>query len=86
MMMEENLRETLLGGQTFSWREEDDSSFSAVLNEKVYHLRSLEDAASDSFLRSYFDRDYDYAKAAEDIAGKDEVLSQAVRSTGVIRL
>lgn len=84
--MEENLRETLLGGQSFSWREEDDGSFSAVLNERVYRIRSIEDAASDPFLHSYFDLDYDYEKARAEIAAKDETLHAAVKSTGLIRL
>lgn len=84
--MEENLRETLLGGQSFSWREEDDGSFSAVLNERVYRIRSIEDAASDPFLHSYFDLDYDYEKARAEIAAKDETLRAAVESTGLIRL
>ena len=45
--MKENLREVLMGGQTFSWSEEDDGLFCAVLNDRVYRIRSLEDAASD---------------------------------------
>ena len=47
--MQENLREILMGGQTFSWNEEEDGVFSAVLNEKVYRIRSIEDAASDQY-------------------------------------
>ena len=84
--MEENLREILLGGQSFSWRDEGDGVFSAVLNDHVYRIRSIADAASDPFLRSYFDLDYDYAKAREEIARKDEILSKAVESTGMLRL
>ncbi len=84
--MDENLRETLMGGQSFSWREEEDGSYSAVLNEKVYRIRSLEDAASDPFLYSYFDLGYDYEAAKKAIAAKDYILREAVESTGTIRL
>ena len=72
--MKENLREVLMGGQTFSWSEEDDGLFCAVLNDRVYRIRSLEDAASDPYLRSYFDLDYDYEKAMHEIAAKDDIL------------
>ncbi len=84
--MEENLRETLLGGQSFSWVEEDDGSFSAVLDGRVCRIRSLSDAAADPFLYDYFDLGYDYEKAREEIAAKDGILRQAVESTGLIRL
>lgn len=84
--MEENLREILMGGQSFSWREEEDGLFSAVLNEHVYRIKSIDDAAADPFLRSYFDLDYDYQKARCEIAAKDEILSRAVESTGMLRL
>ena len=84
--MNENLRETLLGGQSFSWREDENGLFSAVLNEKLYTIRGLEDAASDPFLYDYFDLGYDYEKAREAIASKDDILHQAVESTGTIRL
>ena len=57
--MEENIREILLGGQSFSWTEEEDGTFSAVLNERVYRIKGIEDAYSDSYLHSYFDLDYD---------------------------
>ena len=84
--MQENLREILMGGQTFSWREEEDGFFSAVLNEKVYRIKSLDDAASDPFLYEYFDLGYDYEKARREIASKDEILRKAVESVGMIRL
>lgn len=84
--MQENLREILMGGQTFSWREEEDGFFSAVLNEKVYRIKSLDDAASDPFLYEYFDLGYDYEKARREIASKDEILCKAVESVGMIRL
>lgn len=84
--MKENLREILTGGQTFSWKEEEDGLFSAVLNEKVYRIRSLEDASSDAYLREYFDLDYDYEKAMREIAAKDEILRAAVESTGLLRI
>ena len=58
--MEENIREILLGGQSFSWTEEEDGYFSAVLNERVYRIKGIEDAVDDSYLHSYFDLDYDY--------------------------
>lgn len=61
--MTENLKEILFGGQTFSWREESDGMYAAVLNNRVYRIRSIEDASSDPFLRNYFDLDYDYMKA-----------------------
>ena len=67
-----------MGGQTFSWSEEDDGLFCAVLNDRVYRIRSLEDAASDPYLRSYFDLDYDYEKAMHEIAAKDDILKAAV--------
>lgn len=84
--MSENLRETLLGGQSFSWREDEGGYYSAVLNDKVYRIRSLEEASSDPFLYDYFDLGYDYEKAREDIRVKDDILRQAVDSTGTIRL
>ncbi len=84
--MEENLRETLLGGQCFSWTEEEPGLFSAVLNGKVYRIRSLEDARGDGYLRSYFDLDYDYEKAMREIASKDGILGQAVERVGMLRI
>lgn len=84
--MQENLRELLLGGQSFSWKDEGDGVFSAVLNEKIYRIKSIEDAASDPFLHDYFDFGYDYASAREAIASKDSILREAVESVGAIRL
>ena len=84
--MKENLRETLLGGQSFSWKEEDGGVFSAVLNEKVYRIETLEDAKRDPYLYDYFDFAYDYEKAKEEIAKKDGILKEATESVGTIRL
>ena len=53
--MEENLDEILLGGQTFSWKKNDDGSFSSVLGGKVRRITRLEDAYDDPFLYDYFD-------------------------------
>ena len=85
-MIEENLRETLLGGQSFSWTEDEDGSFWSVLDERVVRIRTLEDAASDPFLYDYFDLGYDYQKARDEIAAKDCILREAVESSGLIRL
>ena len=84
--MNENIREILLGGQSFSWRDDGGGTYSAVLNDKIYRIRGLEDAAKDPFLADYFDLSYDYDKAAREIADKDDILREAVTSTGVIRL
>ena len=84
--MKENLREILFGGQTFSWREESPGGFAAALNGRVYRIRSINDAASDPFLRTYFDLDYDYEKAREDIKNKDAVLREAVEKVGFLRI
>ena len=84
--MEENIREILLGGQSFSWTEEEDGYFSAVLNERVYRIKGIEDAVDDSYLHSYFDLDYDYEKAREEIRAKDEVLRTAVDKVGMLRI
>ncbi|MGN1164205.1 MAG: DNA-3-methyladenine glycosylase family protein, partial [Candidatus Ornithospirochaeta sp.] len=84
--MEENIREILMGGQSFSWKEEEDGTFSAVLNERVYRIRDIKDAENDEYLRSYFDLDYDYVKAREEIRDKDEVLRQAVDKVGMLRI
>ena len=84
-MRGENLRETLMGGQSFSWRDEGDC-FSAVLNGKVYRIRDIEDARHDPFLYGYFDLGYDYELARQEIAARDGILRRAVESTGMIRL
>ncbi len=84
--MEENLREILFGGQTFSWREEEDGVFASPLNGKVYRIRSISDALNDSFLHTYFDLDYDYEKARRDIMAKDDILASAVKSVGKLRI
>lgn len=83
--MEENLRETLLGGQSFSWSEED-GVFTAVLDERVIRLSSLEDARDDPFLYDYLDLGYDYEEAREDLRRHDSILREAVDSTGLIRI
>lgn len=85
MAQQENLREILFGGQTFSWFEEA-GKYKAVLNGTVYTISSLEDAESDPFLRSYFDLDYDYEKARCEIRAKDETLRSAVDLIGPIRI
>ncbi len=82
----ENLREILMGGQTFSWQEEEDGVFSAVLNDKVYRIRSLDDALEDPFLYEYFDLGYDYGKAMDEIRQKDDILRNAVDSVGMLRM
>lgn len=84
--MEENIREILLGGQSFSWRENPDGSFSAPLNDNVYTIKKLSDADNDPFLRRYFDLDYDYDKARKEIASKDAVLREAVEKVGPLRM
>ncbi len=83
--MKENLREILMGGQTFSWREES-GVFSAALNGKVYRIKTIEDCYYDPFLRTYFDLDYDYDKAYCEIKNKDEVLNRAVEKVGRLRI
>ena len=84
--MDENIREILLGGQSFSWKEEADGSFTAVLNEIVYRIRDIHDAESDEYLRSYFDLDYDYDKARDEIRAKDQILREAVDKVGKLRI
>ncbi len=84
--MEDNLREILFGGQTFSWREEEEGVFAAALNGRVYRIRNIRDAENDPFLRTYFDMDYDYEKARREIMAKDPVLQKAVESVGKLRL
>ena len=84
--MDENIREILLGGQSFSWKEEADGSFTAVLNERVYRIRDIRDAESDEYLRSYFDLDDDYDKAREEIRAKDQILREAVDKVGKLRI
>ncbi len=84
--MKENLKEILFGGQTFSWREEEGGTYAAVLNDRVCRIRDLSDAESDPFLRSYFDLDYDYVKAREEIAAKDDILRKATESVGLLRI
>lgn len=84
--MNENMDEILLGGQSFSWRKEEDGTFSSVLNERVYRIKGIEDAAKDPYLHDYFDMDYDYEKAKENIGKKDEILKNAVESVGTLRI
>ena len=84
--MDENIREILLGGQSFSWKEEADGSFTAVLNARVYRIRDIHDAESDEYLRAYFDLDYDYDKAREEIRAKDQILREAVDKVGKLRI
>ena len=84
--MTENLREILFGGQTFSWREEEDGTFAAALNGRVYRIRDIREAETDPFLRTYFDLDYDYVKAREEIAAKDDILKAATESVGLLRI
>ena len=84
--MDENIREILLGGQSFSWKEEADGSFTAVLNERVYRIRDIRDAESDEYLRAYFDLDYDYDKARDEIRAKDQILREAVDKVGKLRI
>lgn len=83
--MQENLREILLGGQSFSWREEN-GIFSAALNNRVYRIKEIEDAKNDPFLHSYFDMDFDYERARNEIAKKDEILKKATQSVGLLRI
>ncbi len=82
--MRENLDEILFGGQSFSWRKEGDE-YTAVLSERVYRIRSLEDAR-DGYLREYFDLDYDYEKARAEIAAKDSILKEATEAVGLLRI
>ncbi len=84
--MDENLRQILLGGQSFSWREVDNGVFSAALNGKVYTVSSIDDARQDEFLSSYFDMGYDYDKARLEISKKDPILKEAVEKVGPIRI
>ncbi len=84
--MTENLREILFGGQTFSWREEGDGVFAAALNGRVYRIRDISEAESEPFLHTYFDLDYDYVKAREEIARKDDILKKAVEDVGLLRI
>ncbi len=84
--MKENLREILTGGQSFSWNEEEEGLFSAVLNDRVYRIRAISDIAGDEYMREYFDLDYDYERAAKEISEKDDVLKEAVKKTGGLRI
>ena len=81
----EELREILCGGQSFSWLDEGDC-FAAVLNGRVYRVRSADDFRADSFLYDYFDFDFDYAEARRVIAAKDSVLASAVAAYPQLRI
>ena len=81
----DDIREILTGGQSFSWSEEEDC-FSAVLNEKVYRVKSEADFYQDDFLKSYYDLDFDYANARSIIRQKDELLKKAVDSFPTLRI
>ncbi len=85
-MAEENLREILFGGQTFSWRDVGDGIFASALNDRVYRIRTIDDAYSDPFLHRYFDLDYDYEKARNEIRKRDSILEKAVDSVGKLRI
>lgn len=74
--MKDDLYELLLGGQSFSWREED-GCYSAVLDDRIWKIKSLDDI-KDPFLRNYFDLDFDYEKARNELKKKDEYLNEAV--------
>lgn len=81
----DDIREILTGGQSFSWTEED-SCFTAVLNEKVYKVSCEADFNQDSYLKAYYDLDFDYQKARLEIASKDELLKSAVEKFPTLRI
>ena len=81
----DELEEILLGGQSFSWSKKE-GYYEGVLNERVYRISSLKDCENDSFLRSYFDLDYDYDKARAEIAKKDDLLKEAVNKFPTLRI
>lgn len=81
----DELKETLTGGQSFSWSFKG-GAWEAVLNEKVYRIKSLKEAEQDPFLCSYFDLDFDYARARAVLAAKDEHLKAAVEMFPHLRI
>lgn len=83
--MVENLEEVLFGGQSFSWRKED-MCYAAVLNDRVYRIKTAEDFYQDEFLSSYFNTSYDWEAAGREIRNKDEILRRAVDEVGMLRI
>lgn len=83
--MEENLKETLLGGQSFSWNFEN-GVYTAVLNDRVYSVSTIEDVKNDEYLSHYFDLSFDYESAERFLLDKDPILKSAVETFGRIRI
>ncbi len=83
-----SLRDTLMCGQSFRWREGEDGSFTGTAFGKTVRVLVngneliIENSTKDDFKniwKDYFDLNFDYVALKEELARKHPVLAQAAK-------
>ncbi len=89
------LRDTLMCGQSFRWRENEDGSFSGTAFKKTvrvkiedgdFYIMGTTSEDFESIWRGYFDLDTDYEKIREELSKMHPTLAEAARFAPGIRI
>ena len=89
-----DLKDTLLCGQCFRFKENEDGSFSGVAEDKELKVKQAQGVLSfytdeqsfNSFWRNYFDLDLDYSKIKKELSKLHPVLKEAADFAPGIRI
>ncbi len=82
-----NLYDTLFSGQCFRMKEEEDSSYTIVIKDRVINIKeennylvinSSKEENLEKVIKDYFDLNFDYEKVNSIIASKEETLSKNI--------
>jgi len=79
------IENTLFCGQSFSWRHNDDSTFSAVLENEIHTIKEGQSEFS-PFLNSYLDNEYNYKDAMIEMSKIDPILKNAIDECGELHI